>query len=148
MLHPLALSLLITLSCLVPAGAALGQTIYRCGNSYSQSPCPGATSLDVSDGRSAAQKSEADAATTAAARAATAMEKERLARERTAPVKKVETSHARGAAGPGTPAEKKAAKKAKPDAPYFVAATPREKPKEKAPKSAEKAAVKAATPPP
>jgi hypothetical protein len=67
-----------------PAGA---QAIYRCGDSYSQKPCPGGKVVDVDDARSASQKSQTDQAVRRDAKAADAMEKERLKEEaRPAPV--------------------------------------------------------------
>ncbi len=68
------------------AGIALAwqvhaQTIYRCGNSYSQAPCPGAVQMDLSDARLPEQKRQTDAAAVNDARLANLMEKERLAEE-------------------------------------------------------------------
>lgn len=68
------------------AGVALAwqvqaQTIYRCGNSYSQAPCPGAVPLDLSDPRLPEQKKQTDAAAINDARLANTMERERLAEE-------------------------------------------------------------------
>ena len=42
---------------------ASAQEVYRCGNAYSQKPCPEAVVVDVQDSRTAAQKAEADAKT-------------------------------------------------------------------------------------
>ncbi len=39
--------------------SAPSQTVYRCGNAYSQAPCPHATLIDASDPRSASQQAEA-----------------------------------------------------------------------------------------
>jgi len=58
-----------------PAGA---QTIYRCGDSYSQKPCPGGRVVDADDARSASQKSQTDQAVRRDAKAAEALEKARL----------------------------------------------------------------------
>lgn len=146
--YPLPLPLLMALCWFLPASFSHGQTIYRCGNSYSQSPCPGAASLDVADTRTAAQKAEADAATAAAARSAAIMEKERLARERGVPARTTEKVANHQAKGESAPPGGKGTKKTKPPAPYFIAAVPTEKPKEKAQKAKEKAGSKtaAATP--
>ena len=139
MQYRLSLTTLAILACLLPGAAALSQTIYRCGDSYSQTPCPGATSLEVDDSRSALQKAQADAATAAASRTAGTMERERLAREHNS-----EASKLRNAAGSGsthaadTPA-RKAAKKTKPAPLYFTAGVPAEKNKDKAKKPAAKA---------
>lgn len=40
---------------------AHGQNAYRCGNSYSQTPCPGGVAVDTADNRSSAQKAQSDA---------------------------------------------------------------------------------------
>ena len=68
------------------AGVALAsqlqaQTIYRCGNTYSQAPCPGAVPMDLSDARLPEQKKQTDAAAINDARLANIMEQERLAEE-------------------------------------------------------------------
>jgi hypothetical protein len=60
---------------------APAQLAYRCGNSYSQTPCPDGVAVDASDKRTAAQKQEADLATRRDAKTASSMEKARLAQE-------------------------------------------------------------------
>ena len=57
------------------------QAIYRCGDSYSQKPCPGGKVVDADDARSASQKSQTDQAVRRDAKAAEALEKERLKEE-------------------------------------------------------------------
>ncbi|AGX87261.1 hypothetical protein [Candidatus Symbiobacter mobilis] len=64
--------------------AAVGDTVYRCGNVYSQVPCPDADTLEVEDVRSPEQRKQTDAAARTAAKLARDMEKERLAQERKA----------------------------------------------------------------
>ncbi|MES2939955.1 MAG: hypothetical protein V4864_19920 [Pseudomonadota bacterium] len=76
----IALLLLAALGC----GAASAQTVYRCGNSYSQKPCAGGTAVDAADPRSAAQAADTTAAAKRNAQAADALEKERLAQGRQA----------------------------------------------------------------
>lgn len=44
------------------AGAS-AQNVYKCGNTYSQKPCPDGIVVDVQDARTPAQKAEADAKT-------------------------------------------------------------------------------------
>jgi hypothetical protein len=39
------------------------EEVYRCGNTYSQKPCPDAVKVEVEDSRTPAQKAEADAKT-------------------------------------------------------------------------------------
>lgn len=71
------------LALLLSLGHAAGaQTVYRCGNSYSQKPCTNAVEMQLDDSRTAAQKSQADLATQRTAQEANALEKSRLARER------------------------------------------------------------------
>ncbi len=61
------------------AGAA--QTVYRCGDSYSQKPCAGSKEVDVDDTRSATQRTQTLQATQRDARAADALQKARLQEE-------------------------------------------------------------------
>ena len=63
---------------LVPATA---QNIYRCGDSYSQQPCPGGTVVQADDARSAGQRSQTSLAAERDAKAADAMEKARIREE-------------------------------------------------------------------
>jgi Tfp pilus assembly protein PilO len=58
------------------------QGIYRCGNSYSQVPCPGAESLQLNDSRQPEQKQQTEAAASQAARLAKTMEQARIAEEK------------------------------------------------------------------
>jgi hypothetical protein len=74
----LALLLAATLLCLPWAHA---QTVYRCGSSYSQQPCPDAKPVDVSDSRSREQKAQSDAAVRHDKQAADSLEKSRLKQE-------------------------------------------------------------------
>jgi hypothetical protein len=76
------------LETLVLIAAALGstgvvaQTVYKCGNAYSQLPCPGGAVEINPDPRTSAQKTQADLATARDARTAAAMEKSRLLQEK------------------------------------------------------------------
>ena len=56
--------------------------VYRCGNTYSQAPCPDAKQVEVGDARSAAQQSEAGRVADSERRLAADMRRERLADER------------------------------------------------------------------
>lgn len=58
------------------------QTIYRCGNVYSQTPCPDGIPLNLNDRREPHQKQQTDAAADQAARLARAMEHTRIAEEK------------------------------------------------------------------
>lgn len=73
------------------------QNVYRCGNSYSQTPCANGQALDVADPRTPAEKAAADAATRQTARTADAMEKSRLRDEAAA---RAANKPARAASGP------------------------------------------------
>lgn len=58
------------------------QNIYKCGNSYSQTPCAGARTLSLDDARTSAQKQQTDAAMRSDAKQAKALEKDRLVQEK------------------------------------------------------------------
>lgn len=60
---------------------AIAENVYRCGNNYSQQPCPEGVRVNVQDARTTAQKAESDAATQRASSAANAMERERVKKE-------------------------------------------------------------------
>ena len=49
----------VGLACALGAGAVGAQTVYRCGNTYSQTPCSQGRVVDDEDGRTQAQQSEA-----------------------------------------------------------------------------------------
>lgn len=72
-------ALLLALSTLW--GPAHAQNVYRCGESYSNSPCPGATVVPTDDPRSPAQRAQTDAATRRDAKSAQVLEHERLKQE-------------------------------------------------------------------
>jgi hypothetical protein len=61
--------------------AHAADTIYRCGDSYSQQPCAGARTLSVDDPRTPAQAKQTQDAALRDAKAADAMEKARVAQE-------------------------------------------------------------------
>lgn len=73
-------ALLFIAVCALSTGAS-AQTTYKCGNSYSQLPCPGGVALDPRDGRDRSQKIQSDSATLRDARAAEALQAERLQQE-------------------------------------------------------------------
>ncbi|MEO7940584.1 MAG: hypothetical protein ABIR55_18315, partial [Burkholderiaceae bacterium] len=54
---------------ILPIGVS-AQAIYRCGNTYSQTPCAGGSVVAADDSRSAQQKAQTDAATAQATRMA------------------------------------------------------------------------------
>ena len=64
------------------SGGLQAQNVYKCGNSYSQTPCAGASSLHMDDARTSAQQQQTDTASRGDARRAKALEKDRLAQEK------------------------------------------------------------------
>ena len=108
---------------LAAAGAAGAQTMYRCGSSYSQQPCPGGSEIAGFAPRPASDIAQARAAAQADAKRADAMEKARLQQEKNAPKAMVmgpkETAPA---AAPRTVAAKDKKKGGKPE--EFTAVQP------------------------
>lgn len=121
---------------------ALAQNAYKCGNTYSQAPCAGGTVVDADDARSTDQKRQTGAAAQRDARAAAALEKERLAQEAKAAPAYIPPAREAQAD------TRKPAVMTKPEKPkYFTAIAPA-KPgdaKAKQDKTKKKAAKKAAT---
>ena len=60
------------------------QNVYKCSNSYSQTPCAEGTAINVEDARSASDKAAADQATKRDMKVGNALEKSRLATEKSA----------------------------------------------------------------
>ena len=71
-----------TLLAAAAMSAVQAQTVYRCGNAYSQTPCPQAKLVEVSDDRSPALQAEARRVADDERRLAADMLRERLAEER------------------------------------------------------------------
>jgi len=71
-----------TLLTVTAISAAQAQTVFRCGNAYSQSACPEGKLVEVSDARSAAQQVEARRVVGDERRLAAEMRRDRLADER------------------------------------------------------------------
>ena len=78
------LSHLIAVVLLCLATATSAQTVYRCGNSYSQQPCPGGNAVDTSDPRSPEQQKAAQQGAQHERRVADALEKQRVKEEEAA----------------------------------------------------------------
>ena len=74
-MKPVVAALLL---CLV-ALSATAQPVYRCGNEYSQSPCPQGKIVEATDPRTPAQRSEAQRAAASERRLAADLQRERLA---------------------------------------------------------------------
>ena len=60
---------------------AKAEKVYKCGSTYSQTPCPGSTTLELDDTRDPAEKKRMDAQTRRNADLARDMEQSRLASE-------------------------------------------------------------------
>ena len=110
---------------------ANAQTLYRCGNTYSQTPCDHGKTIDVTDSRTAAQQKQAAAATSNRVALAGVLEKERLAREkRVLTTKKGPAAVIAPAAGPSgvpAPTDKALAKRRKKAASDLAANAPTQK---------------------
>ena len=131
------------LFCLLLAGAlgwsspGAAETVYRCGDSYSQKPCPGGKAVPVEDTRSEGQRVQTREAAQRDAKVADEMQKARLKEEArsaktTMPALKAEALQPpeRPAANPGV-AKKPA---------YFTAISPTKK--DKAPPAKKKKKTK------
>jgi hypothetical protein len=117
-------ALLLALSTLwVPAHA---QNVYRCGESYSNAPCPGATVVPTDDPRSPAQRAQTEAAARRDARSAQELEHERLKQEGK-PVQATILAPA-AAKEPSAPVSDRTASKAKPRKPELFTAVAPKKP--------------------
>ncbi len=96
---------------LLPAPSAFAQTVYRCGSSYSQVPCPAGTAIEVDDARSAGQQKQTRTAAKRDAKLADDMEKTRLKQEAMAAPALVVGSKSQSAGKPGKAAGKGTGKK-------------------------------------
>ena len=108
------------------------QNTYKCGDTYSQLPCPGGVVVDVTDQRTSAQKMQSDLATGRDARTAEAMEKARLQQE------KIDIAANTPTVKPASPDKAnntqtiQVKKKKKKEQEYFTAQIPGEKKKKQA----------------
>lgn len=75
------LSHLIAAVFLILALPAHSQTVYRCGNSYSQIPCPGGNAVDASDSRTPEQRKAHEASVRHEKRSADRLENTRQREE-------------------------------------------------------------------
>jgi hypothetical protein len=136
------IAIFLIAACALSTGVR-SQDVYRCGNNYSQKPCPNAVVVDVQDARTQAQRAESDAAVQREVATGNAMEKARLQEEaqqrarlaaspsKTTPSKPKKTASASDTDGAGT-AHAKAKKghaKRKKEPEYFTARGAAEKPK-------------------
>jgi hypothetical protein len=104
----------------LPAGA---QEIYRCGDSYSQKPCPGGALVQAQDARSASQRVQTSQAAQRDAKAARALEKARLKEEAKPVAAYIPAPKAEAEADEKNAGARKPGKARKPE--YFTAAAPR-----------------------
>jgi hypothetical protein len=81
--HPRKILWIATLALASPWCTA--QAVYRCGNSYSQAPCEGATTVAAPHVATRTEAAQATKAAQVDAKRADAMEKARLAQEKNAP---------------------------------------------------------------
>lgn len=72
-----SLFLLVATVLIWPANAAWAQKVYRCGNSYSQVPCPGGAPVETEDPRSPEQRKASEHSAKTERHMADKMEKER-----------------------------------------------------------------------
>jgi hypothetical protein len=100
---------------LVSTGA-IAQTVYRCGDAYSQQPCPGGVAVDANDSRTPAQQAQARKVAAQDAARADALQAQRLKEEKLA-------------ASPSKVAQAKPASQKKATNPAETAATPKGKEK-------------------
>ena len=106
---------------------AQAQTVYRCGNTYSENPCAGGKAVKVDDPRTKQEKAKADADTEAATKTAKQLERERLAAEDGELPSKRRTTLKAAGGKPGSGDAQSAggrASSAKPALNYFTAAVP------------------------
>jgi hypothetical protein len=136
------LSLLLLMATGLGSTAVVAQTVYRCGDTYSQIPCAGGSKVDAADERTRSQKSQTDASAQRDARSAKSLEATRIQQEeaqakalRASPAKseKTDDSKKTGTSGTTTQPHKKDA--------YFTARLPNET-RENRKSQKEKAATK------
>lgn len=75
------LSHLIAATLLLAAHGLHAQAVYRCGNSYSQTPCPGGNVVETTDSRTPEQRKAHEASVRQEKRAGDQLEKTRLKEE-------------------------------------------------------------------
>ncbi|NDZ14979.1 hypothetical protein C7T35_18665 [Variovorax sp. WS11] len=125
-----------------PAAAA-GTAAWRCGNTYSDQPCPEGKPLALDDARDATQKRDADRTTREALAAGDRLERERLRQEKAQAGRHPTLIDSRPAAPKPEADSAKKKKKGKKEPDYFSAHDPVATAKKKAEK-AEKAGRRSA----
>lgn len=79
------------------------QTVWRCGNTYQEQPCPEGRAVQAQDPRSAAERERHDAQVARETKAGDAMQKARLRAEKDAPRSPVPPAEAQDAPEPNAP---------------------------------------------
>ena len=140
-----SINALIFVAILALPAWTLAQQTYKCGNGYSDTPCPGGVAVPNADARSAAQKAQAETAARRDSKLADGLEKDRLKAEAAAardgaakaPVAKMAPAPAEAAStAAGTHSKKKKHKEPE----FFTAQVPGEgKARKSAAAKAEKA---------
>jgi hypothetical protein len=121
----LTITILFIAACAISTGAT-GQKVFRCGNSYSQTPCPDAMEVNTEDLRSKAQKLQSDKAIARDVSTANTLEKTRLKGEaQTLANRASESKTSSKKPRKSTAVTSEPKKKAKKNAPeFFTAAAP------------------------
>jgi hypothetical protein len=128
-----------------PTAAASGPAAWRCGNTYSDRPCPDGKPLALDDARDAAQKRDADRTIREAQSAGDRLERERLRQEKAQAGRQPTLIDSRPAAPKPEADSAKKKKKGKKEPDYFSAHDPvatAKKKAEKAGKAARRSAEK------
>ncbi len=103
------LPLILALAAMTLCTGLQAQTVYRCGSSYSQTPCPGGSAVDATDSRTPEQRKAHAASVQQEKRTGDALEKTRLKEEAAARKATEQADKAQRAADKA--AQKTAAKK-------------------------------------
>lgn len=74
-------SLILAIAAMPLCAGLSAQTVYRCGSSYSQTPCPGGGAVDATDSRTPEQRKAHEASVKHEKRAGETLEKTRLKEE-------------------------------------------------------------------
>ena len=85
---------LISIAILAVNSSAAGTNVYKCGSTYSQTPCDGTAPVRMDDSRSQKQKAQSEAVAKNQARTANSLEKTRLKEEAQALAQAKELSQA------------------------------------------------------
>jgi len=110
----LVLAPAFTLALAAAASVAQSAPVYRCGQTYSQTPCPGGHVVEATDPRTAAQRAEAKRVAEREKKMAAQLEHDRIARERGEPNAQASGFDSRApAASAAKPAQAKKKKGAK-----------------------------------